>query len=108
MSEYSIHYFNGGFMADSMQEDALRRLNQMYSKAPSGSVASQRREAEPPQQTQEQTKELKTPGSPKNQSNLLEIFMKDKEKSLILLLIVILISEKADSSLLLALMYLVI
>ncbi len=95
-------------MADSMQEDALRRLNQMYSKAPSGNVAPQRREAQPSRQVVEQTKEEKTPEHPKNQGNLLDIFMKDKEKSLILLLIVILLSEKADSSLLLALMYLVI
>lgn len=96
-------------MADSMQEDALRRLNQMYSRAPSGNVAPQRREADTPQQAKEEhIKEAPTPEHPKNQGNLLDIFMKDKEKSLILLLIVILLSEKADSSLLLALMYLVI
>ncbi len=96
-------------MADSMQEDALRRLNQMYSKAPSMNTVSQRQETQQPQQSDiEHPKEVPTPEHPKNQGNLLDIFMKDKEKSLIMLLIVVLLSEKADSSLLLALMYLVI
>ena len=40
--------------------------------------------------------------------NLLDILFKDKEKSLIMILIIILANDGADSSLLLALMYLVI
>lgn len=95
-------------MADSMQEDALRRLNQMYSKTPSGSVPKKRQEEKTAHQAVEHKSEEKTLDQSKSSGNLLDFFMKDKEKSLILLLIVILISEKADSSLLLALMYLVI
>lgn len=95
-------------MADSMQEDALRRLNQMYSKAPSGTVPQKRTEEKNSHQAVESAREEKSLEQPKSSGNLLDFFMKDKEKSLILLLIVILISEKADSSLLLALMYLVI
>lgn len=43
----------------------------------------------------------------KKSENLLDYLMKDKEKSLIMLLIIILSNDGADSSLLLALMYLV-
>ena len=44
----------------------------------------------------------------KEERNLLDELLKDNERSLILLLLLVLYSEKADSSLLLALMYLIL
>lgn len=41
-------------------------------------------------------------------TDLMDIIMADKERSLIILLIILLTEEKADSSLILALMYLII
>lgn len=99
-------------MPDSMQTEAMERLRQMYSKAvPNSNTA--------PQNTVEHTKSdtdtaqqegVKTePQLHINRGdNLLDIFMRDKEKSLIVLLIVLLVSEKADSTLVLALMYLIL
>ncbi len=107
-------------MADRMQDDAMHRLRQMYSKAPSDSQPDTKtQEHNQPHKSQDtdnkQTEEilqnqLHNQNSPikTTNPNILDVFMKDKEKSLILLLIVILISEKADTTLVLALMYLVI
>ena len=52
--------------------------------------------------------EEKKPVDPRMHGDLLGSFFEDKERSLILILILILSSEKADNSLILALMYLVI
>ena len=100
-------------MADRMQDDAIQRFKQMYSKTPAQSTGekmqpeqskSQKAQKHPDDIRENRTEPIHKPES----KNLLDIFMKDKEKSLILLLIVILISEKADTTLILALMYLVI
>lgn len=96
-----------------MQDDAIQRFRQMYSKAPAQNAGNQTHsENNKPQQSHNQTDDISEKMSPTihktENKNILDIFMKDKEKSLILLLIVILISEKADTTLILALMYLVI
>lgn len=98
-------------MADSMQNEALQRYRQMYSKAQSEHHSSENHsdnsqqspvmETPKPEQSPAQEREKKG-------DNLLEIFMRDKEKSLILLLIVLLLSEKADSTLILSLLYLIL
>ncbi len=96
-------------MADSMQNEAMERLKQMYSKAQPQNVTQNNRPKElTPPKSEDTVSEEKAPVHKKTEENLLDFFMKDKEKSLILLLIVILLSEKADSSIILALMYLVI
>ncbi len=96
-------------MADNMQTQAMERLKQMYSKA----QTDERRTANPstPLKVEEPRKNeapkeeiLKS----KKQDSIADLFLKDKEKSLILLLIVLLISEKADSSVVLALLYLIL
>ena len=95
-------------MADTMQIEAMERLKQMYSKAqPSNANENKAQSFEKSQKAQKP--EPIEEKEPINKSeNLLDIFMRDKEKSLIVLLIVILLSEKADTSLILALMYLFI
>lgn len=96
-------------MADSMQNDAMERFRQMYSKAQPQSVTNNNRiESQKSPKTEETITEGKTLIHNKKEENILDLFMRDKEKSLILLLIVILMSEKADTTLILALMYLVI
>ncbi len=94
---------------DQMQNEAMERLKQMYSK-------SRPQKSEPDIQKHEVKQPVINPTKSTDQKlivenkteNILELFMKDKEKSLIMLLIVILISEQADSTLVLALMYLIL
>ncbi len=99
-------------MPDSMQNDAMERLRQMYSKAApnSRSTAQATPEHHAPKSDEKEHAEPKTQPQLHNNSvdNLLDIFMRDKEKSLIVLLIVLLISEKADTTLVLALLYLIL
>lgn len=104
-------------MADNMQTQAMERLKQMYSKAQplsqhqsnnvhSTSETPKRREIEKSDTVKTEKQNEKQ--TEKKSYSILELFLKDKEKSLILLLIVLLISEKADSSVVLALLYLIL
>ena len=103
-------------MADRMQDDAMQRYRQMYSKAqpeksrftsvPQNNDHNSDKAPEKENENKNLHKEQKPHKTESN--NVLDIFMKDKEKSLIILLIVILLSEKADATLILMLMYLVI
>ncbi len=96
-------------MSDSMQNDAMERLKQMYSKAQPIKSApppeSKTHQTQKSQQKEEQTNQaLHT----KKNESVFDVFLKDKEKSLIVILIVLLISEKADTTLVLSLMYLIL
>lgn len=116
-------------MADRMQDDAMERLKQMYSKAQSnqvtkvtnqkhGSHEKIRNATENTSRDEPKTfshpsetpgeKECESSNSSKKESNILDVFMRDKEKSLLVVLLVILISEKADTTLVLALLYLIL
>ncbi|MBE6824966.1 MAG: hypothetical protein E7513_06440 [Ruminococcaceae bacterium] len=99
-------------MPDSMQNEAMERLKQMYSKAqPQNTQSKNQRvvqQADTIPEFHHQEKQAKEEVHTKKSENFLDIFLKDKEKSLILLLIVLLISEKADTTLVLALMYLIL
>ncbi len=102
-------------MADRMQDDAMQRYRQMYSKAQPekshfAAVSQNKNDNSDKTPESEENKNLHKEQKPHKteRNNVLDIFMKDKEKSLIILLIVILLSEKADTTLILALMYLVI
>ncbi len=76
-------------------------------------------ETAPPQQKTERKREEPKPEEPQplqkpvekeetDQPSLLDTLLKDNERSLILILLLILYSDGADSTLLLALMYLII
>lgn len=103
-------------MADNMQTQAMERLKQMYSKAQTtqGSanntapINPKPRSEEKSEKTQQTAKTENEVVYVKKRDSIAELFLKDKEKSLILLLIVILISEKAESSVVLALLYLIL
>lgn len=97
---------------DHMQNEAMERLRQMYSKS---NPPARPRESD----SQHDMKSLQSAPTKPNvketdnnlhqkRDSLLDILMKDKERSLIVLLIVVLLNEKADSSLILALMYLIL
>lgn len=108
-------------MADRMHDDAMERLKQMYSKAQpernnskvidrtvntsQNNISGQQKMGEEKEKiSQAENVVLHT----RNSKNLLDVFMADKEKSLLVLLLVILISEKADTTLVLALVYLIL
>ncbi len=100
-------------MADTMQNEAMERLKQMYSKPQTQTQTrdetSQKPKSPKSDENEQEKSQQSTNEQPKHKSeNLLDIFMRDKEKSLIVLLIVLLLNEKADSTLILALMYLII
>ena len=92
---------------DQMQNEAMDRLRQMYSKShkPKSDVNVSKPEhdkhVEEPPAVVENIK-------PNSSESLLDVFMRDKEKSLVMLLIVILINESTDPALILALMYLIL
>lgn len=96
-------------MADSMQTQAMERVRQMYQRANTHSEPTQNvQNAHSAPAHSSDTVSSVSEEETQKQPNLLDIFMRDKEKSLIVLLIVILLSEKADQSLILALMYLIL
>ena len=108
----------------SLQEEAIRRAREMQARAhlsPSGPAPSARAPAPPetvPRPDEEQIPPPATyepdPGpdsapeedSPDAGSGVLDFLLKDSERTLIWVLLLILLEEKADTTLLLALMYL--
>jgi hypothetical protein len=100
---------------DSITRDALKRVAQMHSNVPH----HQTKPRQPPIEQKPQQniknipqieKEPKTaPLKPeKRLDNMVDILLGNKEQSLILLLLVLLMNENSDPSLLLALMYLLL
>lgn len=92
----------------SFEEEALRRAQQMHSRPPH--QTEREKKPKPPEKKPEDTpqkadnkQENKAQGQ---QKSLVDFLLSDKEQSLILLLLLLLSGEKADPSLLLALMYL--
>lgn len=120
---------------DRIQQDAMRRMQEMQARAKNqppragqqntqqGNMGHSPHNPQAPQRSaqhgvapplQRETPPVKTPEEKKpvvaahTHNDLLGSLFEDKERSLILILILILSSEKADSSLILALMYLII
>ena len=85
----------------SFEEEAFNRAQQMHRK-PQFNREAPRREV--PKQPEKQ--ELPEPPVPKKDDGLLNLMFKNKEQSLILLLVILLMEENTDPSVLLALMYL--
>ena len=86
-----------------MEQEALERVRRMYGGFDTRKPAPPKQETKPPKE--EKPPECEQPPAEKN---LLDELLKDNERSLILLLLLVLYSEKADASLLLALMYLIL
>lgn len=99
-----------------MQQDAIRRVQEMQSRAQQSVRSSSREQQHEPLRVPEPAKheasamrEISNEHHPENPiNNIFESLMQDKERTLILVLILLLIEEKSDSSLIFALMYLVL
>ncbi|MBQ3285114.1 MAG: hypothetical protein IJH40_05680 [Ruminococcus sp.] len=107
----------------SLEQEAMERVRRMYApfdgaRADTGNIPRQPRPApqtqpsepkpEPPKAEKEASEEKPSPEKTSSPGSLLDIFMKDKDQSLILLLLVLLMKDGADMNLTLALMYLLI
>ena len=96
--------------ANSLEQQALDRVARMYA----GYDRRQTRAASPPPQPEPAHPEPPAPErpaapeAPKKPPGLLDALMEDKEQSLILLLLVILMKDGADMDAILALMYLLL
>lgn len=91
---------------DKMQQEAMRRMQEMQNRG--------KQTAEQPVK-QEQEKKQDKPIKPNKQQqpqikhkSFMDTLLQDKERSLILLLLLLLSTEKCDTGLILALMYLLI
>lgn len=111
-----------------MQQDAIRRVREMQSRAQQTLNRAQNpapTPPEPPPPAKEPAKErvaapasngglsglaglLSPGGATSSLSNLFDGLLQDSERTMILILLLILISEEADTGLIFALMYLVI
>jgi len=96
-----------------MQQEAVRRAEEMQNRA----RTVQQQQNQPSHHQSEPVAEINTPNveniqkPPERQNEtggLFETLMKDKERTLILGLILLLMDEKTDNSLIFALMYLLI
>ena len=95
-----------------MQQEAVRRAEEMQNRA-----RTVQQQSQPSHHQSEPVAEINTPNveniqkPPERQNEtggLFETLMKDKERTLILGLILLLMDEKTDNSLIIALMYLLI
>lgn len=101
----------------TFEEEALKRAQQMHSRvppykreersAPENQIKAESREENAMPQADTPLKEKHMQGNEK-QAGVLDFLMRDREQSLILLLLLLLYGENADPALLLALMYLLI
>ncbi|MDU6307964.1 MAG: hypothetical protein E6579_15060 [Clostridium sp.] len=107
-----------------MQQDAIRRVREMQNRAQQSLTRSQQaaptepQKPEPEPQPQPQRHHDSSPAhgappalplpQPSTLSNLFDGLLQDGERTLILVLLLILVSEKADTGLIFALMYLII
>lgn len=119
---------------DKIQADAVSRAKEMYRRSqnynvnslpngyngsmrdehrtpksePAAKKPTEKRES-PPEHTEDTISPVteESPGNIKSPSDPLDVFLKDKERALIVLLIALLYEERANTSLVLALMYLI-
>ncbi|MGN0442280.1 MAG: hypothetical protein ACI4FO_06220 [Acutalibacteraceae bacterium] len=91
----------------SFEEEALRRAQQLHSRPRQPEPEKRQRPPDPKPDESAAKSEIKPQSKPQTQQkSLIDFLLADKEQSLILLLLLLLSGEKADPSLLLALMYL--
>lgn len=90
----------------SFEEEAFNRAQQMHRKPQFNREVPKREVPKPPEKQEEPKPEISKPPAPKRDDGLLNMMFKNKEQSLILLLVILLMEENTDPSVLLALMYL--
>ena len=99
----------------TMRQDALRRAREMHSRAAPmpeqrrdqpRQEANNRHRQEQPVHKEEPQKEVKQEEKKEHKPDLLEALFKDKDRTIILALLILLSGENGDNTLLFALMYL--
>ena len=97
--------------SNSLEQEAMERVRRMYSgydrRPPAVDMPRPQPKPEPPKRPPEPEKPVIAHHEEKSGS-LLDMLMQDKEQSLIMLLLVLMMKDGADMELLLALMYLLI
>lgn len=98
---------------DKMQQEAVRRMQEMQSRGKSSTAPLHEQTSNPavpqPKETEHCENNFKSEFKPnKEQNNVFDSLFRDKERSLILLLLLLLSTEKTDMGLILALVYLLI
>lgn len=93
----------------TLQQDAMRRARELHSRASSPprdeEVSGSKEEKLPPMPSPEE-KSVMPAAVPIHRPDLLESLFKDKDRTIILALLILLSGEGGDSSLIFALMYL--
>lgn len=93
----------------NMHADAVRRAREMYSRSRYAETKPQAEKRDSTPENKHIQNMQKSTQKPKdNKNDLFEFLLKDPDKTIILALMIILSSEKTDSSLLFALIYLLI
>ena len=94
---------------NSLEQEAMERVSRMYAnydRRPQSRQNQPRHAPQPP--APEPKPDPPKPSAPKKQNGLMELLMQDKDQSLILLLLVLLMKDGADLNLMLALVYLLL
>lgn len=97
--------------SESLEQQAMDRVARMYSSFDRRAPDRPRHKPEPrpgPEPEPQPEKPVVPAEKPEKRGGLLEYLMKDKEQSMIMLLLVILMKDGADMNLILALIYLII
>lgn len=90
----------------SFEEEAFNRAQQMHRKPQFNRESPKKEVPKQPEKQEGSKSEASEPTAPKKDDGLLNLMFKNKEQSLILLLVILLMEENTDPSVLLALMYL--
>ncbi|MEE1055709.1 MAG: hypothetical protein UH239_00480 [Acutalibacteraceae bacterium] len=99
---------------DKMQQEAVRRMQEMQNRGrplpPSEKKTMEMPSVPCPPETTEEQRCIENPKSKTTgkSQNFFDVLFQDKERSLILLLLLLLSTEKTDTGLILALIYLLI
>ena len=97
--------------SESLEQQAMDRVARMYSSFDRRAPDRPRHKPEPrpePESEPQPEKPVVSAEKTEKRGGLLEYLMKDKEQSMIMLLLVILMKDGADMNLILALIYLII
>ncbi len=95
--------------SESLEQQAMDRVARMYSSFDRRPSDRKQQIPEPSREPEPEPEKPPEPAEkPDKRGGLLEYLMKDKEQSMIMLLLVILMKDGADMNLILALIYLII
>ncbi|MBQ9247151.1 MAG: hypothetical protein IJ171_01025 [Ruminococcus sp.] len=97
--------------SNSLEQEAMDRVRRMYSsfdRRPQSQSTPPKPPEKPPEPEPEPKQDPTPPQLPEKPRGMLELLLQDKDQSLIMLLLVILMKDGADMNLLLALIYMLL